>query len=45
MLQEFKLHPLVRKILEGGKRVGWGAKAIPEGGYWAMPDAARARAW
>jgi electron-transferring-flavoprotein dehydrogenase len=37
VLQEFKLHPLVRKILEGGKRVGWGAKAIPEGGYWAMP--------
>ena len=43
VLQEFKLHPRVRKILEGGKRVGWGAKAIPEGGYWAMPEAARAR--
>ena len=37
VLQEFKLHPLVKKILEGGKRVAWGAKAIPEGGYWAMP--------
>jgi electron-transferring-flavoprotein dehydrogenase len=37
VLQEFKLHPLVRKILQGGKRVAWGAKAIPEGGYWAMP--------
>src|SRR5919107_120033 len=37
VLQEFKLHPLVRRILEGGKRVAWGAKAIPEGGYWAMP--------
>jgi electron-transferring-flavoprotein dehydrogenase len=37
VLQEFKGHPLVRKILEGGKRVGWGAKAIPEGGWWAMP--------
>ena len=37
MLQEFKLHPLVRKILKDGKRVAWGAKAIPEGGYWAMP--------
>jgi electron-transferring-flavoprotein dehydrogenase len=37
VLQEFKLHPLVRGILEGGKRVAWGAKAIPEGGYWAMP--------
>src|SRR3954466_14478668 len=37
VLQEFKLHPLVRKILEGGKRGAGGAKAIPEGGYWAMP--------
>ena len=37
LLQEFKLHPLVKKVLEGGKRVAWGAKAIPEGGYWAMP--------
>ena len=27
----------MRGILEGGKRVAWGAKAIPEGGYWAMP--------
>src|SRR5215218_4603057 len=37
VLQEFKLHPRVRRILGGGKRVAWGAKAIPEGGYWAMP--------
>src|SRR4051794_743556 len=37
LLQEFKTHPKVRRILEGGKRVAWGAKAIPEGGYWAMP--------
>jgi electron-transferring-flavoprotein dehydrogenase len=37
VLQEFKLHPLVRRILDGGKRVAWGAKAIPEGGYWALP--------
>jgi electron-transferring-flavoprotein dehydrogenase len=37
VLQELKLHPLVREILDGGKRVAWGAKAIPEGGYWAMP--------
>jgi electron-transferring-flavoprotein dehydrogenase len=37
VLQEFKLHPLVRRILAEGKRVAWGAKAIPEGGYWAMP--------
>jgi electron-transferring-flavoprotein dehydrogenase len=37
VLQEFKTHPKVKEILEGGKRVGWGAKTIPSGGYWAMP--------
>ncbi len=37
VLQEFKTSKLVRGILEGGKRLSWGAKAIPEGGYWAMP--------
>lgn len=37
LLQLFKTHPLVKKILEGGERVGWGAKALPGGGYWSMP--------
>jgi electron-transferring-flavoprotein dehydrogenase len=37
ILQQFKTSSLVRGILEGGKRIAWGAKAIPEGGYWAMP--------
>ncbi len=37
LLQQFKTHPLVRDILAGGERVAWGAKAIPAGGYWAMP--------
>jgi electron-transferring-flavoprotein dehydrogenase len=37
LLQLFKTSKLVRGILEGGKRLAWGAKAIPEGGYWAMP--------
>src|SRR5204862_4349834 len=37
LLQQFKTSRLVRRILEGGERVAWGAKAIPEGGYWAMP--------
>ncbi len=36
-LQRLKTHNFVRKILEGGKRVGWGAKTIPSGGYWSMP--------
>jgi electron-transferring-flavoprotein dehydrogenase len=38
LLQELKGHPFVRGILEGGKRVAWGAKTIPEGGFLALPD-------
>jgi electron-transferring-flavoprotein dehydrogenase len=37
LLQELKTHPFVRRLLEGGKRVAWGAKTIPSGGYFAMP--------
>jgi electron-transferring-flavoprotein dehydrogenase len=37
VMQEFKTHPAIKSILEGGKRVAWGAKTIPSGGYWAMP--------
>lgn len=37
LLQQFKLHPLVREILEGGEMVEWGAKTIPEGGYYSVP--------
>ena len=37
VLQEFKTHRLVRRILRGGERVGWGAKTITEGGYHALP--------
>ncbi len=40
LLQQFKLHPLVKRILEGGERVAWGAKALPGGGYWSMPKLA-----
>lgn len=36
-LQQFKTHPFIKKLIDGGKRVGWGAKTIPSGGYWAMP--------
>jgi electron-transferring-flavoprotein dehydrogenase len=38
MLQRLKLHPLVRPILEGGELLEWGAKTIPEGGYYAVPE-------
>jgi len=37
LLQELKQHPLFRPYLEGGELVEWGAKTIPEGGYYALP--------
>jgi electron-transferring-flavoprotein dehydrogenase len=37
LLQELKTHPFVRRILEGGERIAWGAKTIPEGGFVALP--------
>jgi electron-transferring-flavoprotein dehydrogenase len=37
LLQELKTNPFVRKMLDGGERVGWGAKTIPEGGFVALP--------
>ena len=37
LLQELKTHPRVRSILDGGERVEWGAKTIPEGGFVALP--------
>ncbi|MBI4500755.1 MAG: 4Fe-4S dicluster domain-containing protein [Gemmatimonadetes bacterium] len=38
LLQRMKLHPLFRPYLEGGEMVEWGAKTIPEGGYYALPE-------
>ena len=35
--QEFKTHPAVRAVLEGGELVEYGAKAIPEGGWYSIP--------
>jgi electron-transferring-flavoprotein dehydrogenase len=37
-LQTMKLHPLFRPYLEGGEMVEWGAKTIPEGGYYSVPE-------
>ena len=37
-LQSMKLHPLFRPYLEGGEMVEWGAKTIPEGGYYSVPE-------
>src|SRR5438094_9624925 len=37
LLQELKTHPLLRGLLDGGERVAWGAKTMPEGGFLALP--------
>jgi electron-transferring-flavoprotein dehydrogenase len=35
--QRFKTHPFVRRILEGGKLVRYGAKTVPVGGWYSIP--------
>jgi len=37
LFQRMKTHPEVAKLLAGGKMINYGAKAIPEGGWYAMP--------
>jgi electron-transferring-flavoprotein dehydrogenase len=37
VFQRMKLHPLFRRVLEGGEMVEWGAKTIPEGGFYSIP--------
>jgi electron-transferring-flavoprotein dehydrogenase len=36
--QRFKTHPAVRTTFEGGKRIGYGARAITEGGWQSIPQ-------
>jgi electron-transferring-flavoprotein dehydrogenase len=36
-MQRFKTHPEIRKILEGGRRVAYGARALVEGGFQSLP--------
>ncbi|KAF0230364.1 MAG: electron-transferring-flavoprotein [Beijerinckiaceae bacterium] len=38
--QRFKQHPMIRDVLEGGKRLSYGARAITEGGYQSVPKLA-----
>jgi len=38
LLQQMKTHSLFRELLEGGEMVEWGAKTIPEGGFFALPS-------
>ncbi len=35
--QRMKTHPAIAQLLAGGTMSYYGAKAIPESGYWAMP--------
>jgi electron-transferring-flavoprotein dehydrogenase len=35
--QRFKTHPAIRPMLEGGKRISYGARALNEGGWQAVP--------
>jgi len=36
-MQRFKTHPAMRPYFEGARRVGYGARALVEGGYQSMP--------
>jgi len=36
-MQRFKTHPTIRPLLEGGRRVGYGARALTEGGVQSLP--------
>ena len=38
--QRFKHHPKVAKLLEGGKRVSYGARAVTKGGFQSIPEVA-----
>ncbi len=38
LFQKLKLHPQFRRYLDDGEMVEWGAKTIPEGGFYSMPD-------
>ena len=35
--QRFKTHPAIKAVLENGKRVTYGARAIAKGGYYSLP--------
>lgn len=36
-MQRFKTHPAIRTLLEGGKRISYGARTLVEGGYQSLP--------
>lgn len=38
LFRAFKAHPLIQRSIAGGKVIGYGAKMLPEGGYFAVPQ-------
>jgi len=40
VLQDFKQHPFIARLLAGGKMIRYGAKSLPYGGWWAIPAVA-----
>jgi electron-transferring-flavoprotein dehydrogenase len=40
VLQQFKQHPMIAHLLEGGKMIRYGAKSLPYGGWYSMPPLA-----
>ncbi|QPC45188.1 electron transfer flavoprotein-ubiquinone oxidoreductase [Kaustia mangrovi] len=38
--QRFKHHPMIQPVLEGGRRIAYGARAITEGGFQSVPKLA-----
>ncbi len=40
VLQTFKTHPFVARLLDGGKMIRYGAKSMPYGGWWSLPPLA-----
>jgi electron-transferring-flavoprotein dehydrogenase len=37
VLQTFKQHPFIARLLAGGKMIRYGAKSLPYGGWWSLP--------
>ena len=38
VLQTFKQHPFIARLLAGGKMIRYGAKSLPYGGWWSLPS-------
>lgn len=37
-LQLYKTHSMIKRLIEGGDVVAYGAKTLPEGGYYSLPE-------